>query len=61
MERLQALWQEVRGEDLLRRGDLGRSGNLALATVAMLVPFGWVFLLLRVRPVRVFLRSLYRP
>ena len=60
MERLAALWQRVWQEDLLWREDLGRSGSLLLATTALVLPFGWVFLLLRLRPVRVFLRSLRR-
>lgn len=60
MERLAALWQQVWREDLLLREDLGRSGNLLLATTALVVPFGWVFLLLRLRPVRMFLRSWLR-
>lgn len=60
MERLAALWQQLWREDLLLREDLGRSGNLLLATTALVVPFGWVFLLLRLRPVRMFLRSWLR-
>lgn len=60
MERLAALWQRVWREDLLLREDLGRSGNFLLATTALVVPFGWVFLLLRLRPVRMFLRSRLR-
>jgi hypothetical protein len=60
MERLAGLWQQLWREDLLLREDLGRSGSLLLATTALVVPFGWVFLLLRLRPVRMFLRSWLR-
>jgi len=60
MEPLGALWQRMWQEDLLWREDLGRSGSLLLAITALVLPFGWVFLLLRLPRVRMFLRSLRR-
>lgn len=45
-------------EDLLGRDSLTSSGNLWLYLAALVLPFGWVFLLLRLEPVRVMLRSL---
>ncbi len=55
MERIQALWQAV------WREDLGREETALLAMLALVVPFGWVLLLLRSRPARIFLRALRRP
>jgi hypothetical protein len=37
---------------------LATSGNLWLLGAAIFLPFGWVFLLLRLEPVRLFVRSL---
>lgn len=45
-------------EDLLGRKYLTKSGNLWLLGIAIVVPFGWVFLLLRLEPVRLLVRSL---
>ena len=45
-------------EDLFGRESLTRSGNLWLLGAALFLPFGWVFLLLRLEPVRLFVRSL---
>jgi hypothetical protein len=47
-------WQH----DLNLRQSLTRSDNLLWAAVALVVPFGWVFLLFRLEPVRVRVRSL---
>lgn len=51
------LWRD----DCWGREVFWKSGNLWLATVALLLPFGWIFLLLRLQPVRVGVRSLRRP
>ncbi len=45
-------------QDLSVRKSLTRSDKLIWAAVALFVPFGWVFLLLRLEPVRLKLRAL---
>ncbi|MBI4587947.1 MAG: hypothetical protein HY725_03850 [Candidatus Rokubacteria bacterium] len=45
-------------EDLLGRETWRNSGNLWLYAAALFLPFGWVFLLLRLEPVRLAVRSL---
>jgi hypothetical protein len=49
---------EVWRQDLLGREPLAKSGNLWLYLAALFLPFGWVFLLLRLEPVRLMVRSL---
>jgi hypothetical protein len=48
------MWEQ----DLNLRKSLSRSDNLFWAAVALVVPFGWVFLLFRLEPVRVRLRAI---
>jgi len=45
-------------EDLFGRENLMNSGNAWLLAAAIFLPFGWVFLLLRLEPVQAFVRSL---
>ena len=45
-------------EDLFGRESLMKSGNAWLLAAAIFLPFGWVFLLLRLEPVQALLRSL---
>lgn len=54
METMHKMWRQ----DLTLRESLTRSDNLFWMAVAVLVPFGWVFLLFRLEPVRVRVRSL---
>jgi hypothetical protein len=54
METMNKMWRQ----DLALRQSLTRSDNLFWMAVAILVPFGWVFLLFRLEPVRVRVRSL---
>jgi hypothetical protein len=50
---------EVWRGDILGREPLAKSGNLWLYLAALILPFGWVFLLLRLEPVRLLMvRSL---
>ena len=51
---MRGLWRQ----DLNLRESLMRSDNLFWAAVALIVPFGWVFLLFRLEPVRVRVRTL---
>ncbi len=51
---MRTLWRQ----DLSLRESLTRSDNLFWAAVALIVPFGWVFLLFRLEPVRVRMRAL---
>lgn len=37
-----------------------KSGDLWMMTTAVVVPFGWIVLLLRLEPVRIRVRSLFR-
>ena len=53
METMNKMWRQ----DLTLRQSLTRSDNLFWIAVAVLVPFGWVFLLFRLEPVRVRVRS----
>ncbi len=57
MNRIFTIWRD----DWLGREAFWKSGNLWLATAALVLPFGWVFLLLRLEPVRVRVRSVLRP
>jgi len=45
-------------EDLFGRENWLKSGNAWLLAAAIFLPFGWVFLLLRLEPVQAFVRSL---
>ena len=54
MNVMRKAWQT----DLFERQSLTRSGNFWLFGAALFLPFGWVFLLLRLEPVRLFVRSL---
>lgn len=54
IDMMQTMWRQ----DLRLRESLTRSDNLFWAAVALLVPFGWVFLLFRLEPVRVRVRAL---
>ncbi len=54
IEKMRKAWQQ----DLSLRESLTRSDNLFWAAVALVMPFGWVFLLFRLKPVRVRIRSL---
>jgi hypothetical protein len=49
MQTMRGLWRQ----DLAIREALEESGDLFWSLVAMLVPFGWAFLLGRLEPVRV--------
>jgi len=51
---MKKMWRQ----DLNLRESLTGSGNLFWAAVALIVPFGWVFLIFRLEPVRVRVRSL---
>jgi len=53
MEKMQSLWRQ----DMTIREALGESGDFFWASVALLAPFGWAFLLRRLQPVRVRVRS----
>ena len=52
------MMRKVWRQDLSMRESLMRSDSLLWTAVALFVPFGWVFLLLRLEPVRLKLRSL---
>jgi hypothetical protein len=52
------MMQKAWRQDLNVRAALSRSDSLAWALVALVVPFGWVFLLWRLEPVRSRIRSL---
>ena len=54
MKTMRKMWRH----DLTLRQSLTDPGNLFWAAVALIVPFGWVFLLFRLEPVRVRVRSL---
>ena len=54
MNVMRGAWQQ----DFLERESFTKSGNLWLFGAALFLPFGWVFLLLRLEPVRLFVRSL---
>ena len=56
MNTMHGLWRR----DLAIREALEESGELFWSLVAMLVPFGWAFLLGRLEPVRVLIGSLPR-
>lgn len=58
MKRIIGLMRGAWREDLLGRESLTSSGSLWLYLAALVLPFGWVFLLLRLEPVRLALRSL---
>lgn len=58
MRRFLGVMNEVWRQDLLGREPLAKSGNLWLYLAALFLPFGWVFLLLRLEPVRLMVRSL---
>jgi hypothetical protein len=50
---MRRLWRR----DLAVRRSLSRSGDFFWASVALLAPFGWAFLLCGLEPVRVRVRS----
>lgn len=58
MKRFIAVMHRAWREDLFGRDSLTKSGNFWLYSAALLLPFGWVFLLLRLEPVRLLVRSL---
>lgn len=58
MRRFLGVMNEAWRQDLLGREPLAKSGNLWLYLAALFLPFGWVFLLLRLEPVRLMVRSL---
>jgi hypothetical protein len=58
MRRFLDVMGEAWREDLLGREPLIQSGNLWLYLAALFLPFGWVFLLLKLEPVRLMVRSL---
>lgn len=60
MGRALAMMRKLWLQDLSLRESLTRGDNLLWAGVALLVPFGWLFLLLRLEPVRVKVRALRR-
>lgn len=60
MSQLVGLMRRAWREDLLGREPLLQSGNLWLYLAALFLPFGWVFLLLRLEPVRLIVQSLRR-
>ena len=47
-------------DELRVRRAFWKNGNLWMTTMAVVVPFGWILLLLRLEPVRVRVRSLFR-
>lgn len=47
-------------DELKVRRAFWKSGALWMMTTAVVLPFGWVLLLLRLEPVRVRVRSLFR-
>lgn len=47
-------------DELRVRRSFWKSGTLWMVTTAVILPFGWVLLLLRLEPVRVRVRSLFR-
>lgn len=47
-------------DELRVRRSFWKSGTLLMVTTAVILPFGWVLLLLRLEPVRVRVRSLFR-
>lgn len=53
VNRILTIWRD----DFLGREAFWKSGNLWLATAALLLPLGWVSLLLRLEPVRIRVRS----
>ncbi len=58
MKRFMDVMREAWRTDLFERESLTKSGNLWLFGAAVFLPFGWVFLLLRLEPVRLLVRSL---
>ncbi len=60
MGRLIGVMREAWRVDILGREPLAKSANLWLYLAALVLPFGWVFLLLRLEPVRLMVRSLRR-
>lgn len=58
MRRLMDVMSDAWRVDILEREPLAKSGNLWLYLAALILPFGWVFLLLRLEPVRLMVRSL---
>lgn len=58
MGRVMTTMQKIWRHDLSLRESLMSSDSLFWAAVALVVPFGWVFLLFRLEPVRVRVRAL---
>ncbi len=58
MMRFLDVMREAWREDVLGREPLSKSGNVWLYLAALFLPFGWVFLLLKLEPVRLMVRSL---
>jgi hypothetical protein len=58
MKRFIGMMRGAWREDLFGRESLTKTGNLWLFGAALVLPFGWVFLLLRLEPVRLLVRSL---
>lgn len=58
MKRFMGVMQKAWREDFFGRESLIKSGNAWLLAAALVLPFGWVFLLLRLEPVRLLVRSL---
>ena len=58
MRRFLGVMSEAWRVDILGREPLAKSGNLWLYLAALILPFGWIFLLLRLEPVRLMIRSL---
>jgi hypothetical protein len=58
VKRTMRLMGKIWRQDLRLRDSLTNSGNIFWALVALVVPFGWVFLLFRLEPVRVRVRAL---
>lgn len=58
MRRAIGMMQNAWRLDVSVRDALTRSDNLLWAAVALIVPFGWVFLLWRLQPVRARIRAL---
>jgi hypothetical protein len=58
VRQIKGLMGKIWRQDVGWRESLTRSGNLFWVLVALVVPFGWVFLLFRLEPVRVRVRAL---